>query len=82
MIDSWLSHEERLWRHKELIREAEREQLIRRALAGREKRDAFYRVALAWLGCRLVEWGESLQQRYDNTSPASPACCQSLQPTQ
>ncbi len=77
MIDSWLSAEERLWRHKELLREAEQERLITQILAGREKRDGFYRVALAWLGRRLVEWGESLQQRYDNTSPAG---CQSLQP--
>ena len=81
MID-WLSREERLWRYKELLREAEHERLVKQALAGREKRDGFYRAALVWLGCRLVEWGESLRQRYDNTSPASPACCQSLQPMQ
>ncbi len=77
MIDSWLSAEERMERYKELLREAEQERLITQILAGSEKRDGFYRVALAWLGRRLVEWGESLQQRYDNTSPAG---CQSLQP--
>ena len=81
MID-WLSPLERQGRYKELLREAEQERLIQRALAGREKRDRFYRAALAWLGCRLVEWGESLQQRYDNTSSTSPACRQSLQPMQ
>jgi hypothetical protein len=79
MIDL-ISPEERLWRHKELLREAERERLILQTLAGREKRDGFYRTALAWLGCRLVEWGEALRQRYDNPSPASPACCESFQP--
>ena len=75
----WLGPEERLWRYKELLREAEQERLIKRALAGREKRDGFYRAALDWLGCRLVEWGESLRQRDDNTSPA---CYESLQPMQ
>ncbi len=75
----WLGTEERMWRHEELLREAERERLIQQILAGREKRDGFYRVALAWLGRRLVEWGESLQQRDDN---ASPVCYESLQPMQ
>jgi len=78
MIDL-LSTAQRYERYKDLLLEAEHERLVQRALAGREKRDGFYRAALVWLGCRLVEWGKSLQQRYDNTSPASPACCQSLQ---
>ena len=81
MID-WLSPLERQGRYKDLLREAEQERLVQQVLAGREKRDGFYRAALVWLGCHLVEWGKSLQQRYDNTSPASPACCQSLQPMQ
>ena len=81
MID-WLSPLERQERYKDLLREAEQERLIQQVLAGREKHDGFYRAALAWLGCRLVEWGESLQQRYDNTSPASPACRESFQPMQ
>ncbi len=76
MIDL-LGPEMRRWRYNELLREAEHERLVRQVLAGREKRDGFYPVALAWLGRRLVKWGESLQQRYDNTSPA---CRQSLQP--
>jgi hypothetical protein len=71
---------ERQERYKDFLREAEHERLVQQALAGRERRDRFYRPALVWLGCRLVEWGKSLQQRYDNTSVASPACCQSLQP--
>jgi len=66
-------------RYKDLLREAEHERLVQRALAGREKRDRFYHTALVWLGGHLVEWGESLQQRYDNTSPASR---QSFQPMQ
>jgi hypothetical protein len=57
-------------RYKELLREAEQERLVQQVLAGREKRDGFYRPALVWLGCRLVEWGKSLQQRYDNASLA------------
>ena len=81
MIDL-ISPAERYERYKEFLREAEQERFIQQVLAGREKRDGFYRAALAWLGCRLVEWGESLQQRYDNTSPASPARCESLQPMQ
>ena len=58
-------------RYKELLREAEQERLVQQVLAGRERRDRFYRPALVWLGCRLVEWGKSLQRRYGTTSLAS-----------
>ncbi len=81
MIDL-ISPTERYERYKEFLREAERERFIRQVLAGREKRDGFYRTALAWLGGHLVKWGEALQQRYDNTAPASPTCCESFQPMQ
>ncbi len=79
MIDL-ISPQERYERYKEFLREAERERLIQQVLAGREKRDRFYRPALAWLGRHLVDWGKSLQQRYDNASLTSPTGCQSLQP--
>ena len=67
----WLGLMERQERYKDFLREAERDRLVQQVLAGRERRDQFYRPALAWLGCRLVEWGKSLQQRYDNVAPAS-----------
>jgi hypothetical protein len=73
---------ERQARYNDPLREAEHERLVQQVLAGPERRDGFYRPALVWLGRHLVEWGESLQQRYDNTSLASAACCQSLQPMQ
>lgn len=81
MIDL-ISPTERYERYKEFLREAEQERFIQQVLAGREKRDGFYRTALAWLGCHLVEWGESLQQRYDATSSASPTCRESFQSMQ
>ena len=68
---NWLGLVERQERYKDFIREAERDRLVQQALAGRERRDNFYRRALAWLGCRLVEWGKSLQRRYGNASLAS-----------
>jgi hypothetical protein len=61
---NWLevmAHQER---HKDLLREVERDRLVRQALAGRLKRDPFHCRALIWLGRRLVAWGCSLQERY------------------
>jgi hypothetical protein len=62
---NWLEvmvHQER---HKDLLREVERDRLVRQALAGRAKRDHLHCRALIWLGRRLVAWGWSLQARYD-----------------
>ncbi len=70
MVD-WLGLTERQERYKDFLREAEHDRLVQQVLAGRERRDRFYRPALAWLGCRLVEWGKSLQQRYGTPSLAS-----------
>ncbi len=70
MVD-WLGLVERRERYKDFLREAERDRLVQRVLAGRERPDRFYRSALVWLGCRLVEWGKSLQQRYGNAAMAS-----------
>lgn len=51
-------------RYKDLLREVERDRLVRRALTGREKRYRFYCGAVSWLGRWLVVWGWRLQQRY------------------
>ena len=69
---NWLGAMEQQEHFKDLLREAEQDRLAQQALAGREKRDQIYCSALAWLGCRLVEWGKSLQRRYGNASLASP----------
>jgi hypothetical protein len=68
---NWLGLMEPQERYKDFLREAEQDRLVQQALAGREKHVQFYRSALAWLGCRLVEWGKSLQRRYGNASLAS-----------
>jgi len=58
--------------YKDLLREAERNRLVRQALAGRESRDRFHCRALTWLGRRLVAWGWRLQERY-SAATAAPA---------
>ncbi len=56
-----LAHQEH---YKDILREAERVQLVRQARAEREKRERFYGPALIWLGRRLIAWGGLLQERY------------------
>jgi len=56
--------------YKDLLREAERNRLVRQALAGRESRDRFHCRALTWLGRRLVAWGCRLQERYSAAATA------------
>ena len=56
--------------YKDLLREAERNRLIRQVLAGRESCDRFHCRALTWLGCRLVAWGWRLQERYSAAAMA------------
>ncbi len=46
------------------LRTAEKERLIRLALAGREKRPDLFRRALARIGQLLIAWGCILQERY------------------
>ena len=48
-------------RHKELMREAARERLLRQALKSRRKRPSFVGRLLVWAGHRLVAWGWRLQ---------------------
>ncbi len=51
-------------RCRDLRREAERDQLVRQALASREKgRSLYYRV-LTWVGTWLVVYGQRLQEHY------------------
>ena len=64
-------------RQKELLREAERYRLARQVLAERGRRDRAWVRALAWLGRRLVAWGQGLQERYGAAAAAvHPAACQ------
>lgn len=56
--------------YADLLREAEKERLIRQMLPGGEKRDRFYRRALIWLGRLLVTWGYRLQERYGAAAAA------------
>jgi hypothetical protein len=56
-----LAHQER---YKDRLREAERNGVVLRELALRQKRGRSYRRAMAWLGRGLVAWGWRLQERY------------------
>lgn len=58
-------------RYKDLLREAERDRLVRQALTGRERRHRFYCGALTWLGRRLIACGWRLQERYGSCSRRS-----------
>ncbi len=51
-------------RYKDIRREVERDRLVRRMLAGRERRNRFHHRALTWLGRRLIAWGRRLQEQY------------------
>jgi len=59
-------------RYKDLLREAERERLVRQILLDHRKRNHFSHQALSWLGRRLVTWGQHLQERFDVTTEAPP----------
>jgi hypothetical protein len=49
---------------EEKIRDAERDHLVVEFLAARPARKPFFAPALAWVGNRLVVWGEYLQAHY------------------
>jgi hypothetical protein len=68
----WRGDDMALQRHRELLREAERNRLVRQALAGRERPQRFYCRALTWLGRRLVAWGWHLQARYGPAGAIAP----------
>jgi hypothetical protein len=63
-ISNWWNILAQYEHHQELLREAEKDRLARRALAGRGRSDRFYCKALGWLGRRLVAWGSDLQEHY------------------
>lgn len=56
--DIWMQQE----RYADLLREAERERIIRQAL-GRKKPDPFHKRTLRWLELYRVAWRCYLQQR-------------------
>lgn len=57
--------------YKDQAREIQREQFARKLLAGRQRGNRFYSGALNWVGCLLVAWGRSLQERYSTAASAS-----------
>jgi hypothetical protein len=61
---SWKDILARQEHYNDLLGEAEKERLVRQALAGRARRVRLYCRALTWLGLRLVAWGCYLQKRY------------------
>ena len=50
--------------YEESIRQAEKERLLRRILAERRSEGRRHHRAMGWLGSRLVDWGQGLQERY------------------
>lgn len=51
-------------RYKDALREAEKERLVRQALAGSTIGRRFYYRVLTWPGSQLGSWGRRLQERY------------------
>lgn len=55
-------------RHKELLQEAERYQLISQARRDPVKRYNYLSRSLAWLGNRMCSWGSLLESRFGEQS--------------
>lgn len=69
-----LSHKDLLMQHlhyEETLRQAEKDRLVRRILAERQSGNRRHHRALRWLGSRLVDWGQGLQERYGAPAAAS-----------
>lgn len=49
---------------RELLRQAEKERLLRQIWPSRRPDERLYGRILNWLGSRLVAWGQGLQERY------------------
>jgi hypothetical protein len=64
---NWQLDIEQREHYQDLLREAERYRLVKRAQQSREPAHSFYRRAFTWLGKRLVSWGLSLQARFGST---------------
>jgi hypothetical protein len=54
-------------RHQDLLREAQKRQLVKLAQQSREPGRSFYHRVFIWLGKRLICWGLSLQIRFGPT---------------
>ena len=63
-MESWKDYPARQAHYLELLEEAERERRIRLVLAGKRRASPFFGRLLAWIGRRLVVWGNRLQLRY------------------
>jgi len=53
--------------YQDLLREAQRDELVKQAQQSREPSRSSYRRAFTWLGKQLVNWGLSLQARFGST---------------
>ncbi len=53
------------------LKDAEASRLASVAMAGRAPRRRFCRGVLAWLGYRLIAWGQGLEDHYSNV-PSTP----------
>jgi hypothetical protein len=58
-------------RRADLVREAEKERLARRAAAATENKALFGRKVLATVGRRLSHLGAQLQERYGRVEPSA-----------
>jgi hypothetical protein len=67
-------------RYQDLLREAERHRLVRRALAGHQRRYHFYCRAMNWLGRRMVAWGQRLQEQHSTATAATALQAANYQP--
>jgi hypothetical protein len=57
--------------YEESVRQAEKERLLRQMLAESQGGNHAHHRALRWLGSRLVDWGQGLQERYGTAATAS-----------
>jgi len=67
----WLERLNELQRYQAMLKEGEQCRLTRQSLIGRPKNQKAWCRGLSWLGSRLADWGEQLQERY-GTATAAP----------
>ena len=63
-MNSWLDYIVKQEQHRDRLRAAEQERLVRAALAGRRRRTRVFGPLLVWLGNRMIAWGWRLRARY------------------